>query len=138
VTFTPEAFQRLARSREAYPGSGSPTSAEALVHFGARPFHRHMRSVAIRFVVSAAIVLASSAPYLLQRDVLSAAAAPWLWFHGLNIQVFQPTSPFVLFLSTGVLLAVGATARPASIAITVWCLLNVALAWVMNFRLYPR
>ncbi len=95
-----------------------------------------MRSVAIRFVVSAAIAFAAGSLYLLQGSVLSAAAAPWLWVFLLEIEAIRPTSPLLLFLATTLLLAVGAVHRRAGFIIAGWCLLNVALALAMNFQLY--
>jgi hypothetical protein len=94
-----------------------------------------MRSSVIRFVVSAEVVVAASAPFFFHGTVRSAVALG-ISFGGHLAQPVMPTSATVLFLATAVLPAVGAVRRLTCSIITAWCALNALTAFVMNFQLY--
>lgn len=98
-----------------------------------------MRTILIRFLVGAVVVIAASSPFFFQGAVRSAAGAPWLWVFLLGDTFglsFLPASAFLLFPATAVLLAVGALRRIACLIITGWCAANAVVAFVMNFQLY--
>lgn len=99
-----------------------------------------MSSAVIRFVVSLAVVLASSSLYFLHGAVRSGAAAPWVWAFLLqgfvSAREVLPSSAPIWVSATVLLLAACAVRRGLSIVVTGWCALNAVAAFIMNFQLY--